>query len=117
MGYSHLQKKTGFLLLSESDRRSNQDYITIVDRNGLIQVLPRRKERTRFWAPFKVLALFAVLLTLFKALALLNVGLFDYEEELAVLQAGNAFEKAGAFVLQADPLTMTIFQQVAPLLK
>ncbi len=116
MGYSQLQQKTGFLLLADDDRRSNQDYVTLVDRNGLIQVMPRRKSRANLLAPLKLLALFAVLLTVFKALALMNVGLFDYEEELAVLQTGSVFEKAGAFVLQIDPLTMAFYQQVGPLL-
>lgn len=117
MGYSHLQQKTGFIMLSDGDRRTNQDYVTLVDKNGLIQVLPRRKSRSRLTAPLKLIALFAVLLTVFKSLALLNVGMIDYEDELAALNNGNAFEQAGAFVLQVDPLTKSLFQHVGPLLK
>ncbi|MGB7316708.1 MAG: hypothetical protein WBC85_01950 [Planktotalea sp.] len=117
MGYSHLQQKSGFVILSERDRRANANYVTIVDKNGLIQVVPRRKSRSQISAPFKLLALFAVLLIVFKALALVNVGIVDYDAELAVLQAGNMFEKAGAFVLKIDPVTQAIYQQVGPLLK
>lgn len=117
MGYSHLQQKSGFVLLADSDRRKNSDYITLVDSNGLIQVVPRPRRKSRLAGPFKLLLVFAVLLTVFKSLALLNVGVVDYEDELAVLREGNAFEQAGAFVLSIDPLTMIVYKQIGPLLK
>ena len=117
MGYSLLQQKTGFVLLPEREGSRTTDYVALVDRNGLIQVVQRPKARSHFAAPFKLLLLFAVLLTVFKSLALLNVGVIDYEDELAALQNGNLFEQAGAFVLQIDPLTETLKHQLAPLLR
>ncbi|MGH1576418.1 hypothetical protein [Planktotalea sp.] len=117
MGYSHLQQKPGFVVLADKDRASHKDYVTLVDKNGLIQVVPRRRARSLPLAPFKLLALLVVLVTVFKALALFNVGLNDYQEELAVLKTGNMLERAGAFVLQVDPVTMAIYSNTGSLIR
>lgn len=117
MGFPILQQKSGFVLLPDRDRQKSTGYVTVVDKNGLIQVVARRKSSAFSLAPLKLIALFVVLLTVFKALALMNVGMVDYEEELAALQAGNMFEQAGAFALQIDPVTKAIYTQAGPLLK
>jgi hypothetical protein len=109
MGFSHLHQKTGFVLLADQGRQANNNYVTLVDKNGLIQVVARQKTRSLSLTPITLLAIFAVLLTVFKALALMNVGLNDYQDEVAALEAGNLFEQAGAFVLQVDPATMAIY--------
>lgn len=111
MGFPLLQRKSGFIVLPKSGGASGNKYTTLVDKNGLIQVIPRKRKSLWSLVPFKLIALFAVLLTVFKALALINVGINDYEAELQALAAGNGFEKAGAFVLQIDPVTMMLYQQ------
>ncbi len=45
MGVSLLKKKTGFVLLPDSQRQATSQYSTIVDKNGLIRVVPRKKSR------------------------------------------------------------------------
>ncbi|MEN8894392.1 hypothetical protein [Planktotalea arctica] len=117
MGYPILQQKTGFMLLPERDRQKGASYVTLVDKNGLIQVVAQRKKRKISLVPLKFLALLVVLLTVFKALAVMNVGLVDYEEELALLQSGNIFEQASAFALQIDPVTKAIYSSAGPLLR
>ncbi len=120
MGYSQLQQKSGFVLLSDNGRQVNKKYTTLVDKNGLIQVLPKKKSKVairQMVGPLKLVCLFAVLVIVFKALALINVGAVDYEAELQALHGGNVVEQAGAYVLQIDPLTSTIYKHVGPLLK
>ncbi|WP_293449158.1 hypothetical protein [Planktotalea sp.] len=117
MSNAHLQRKSGFVLLSELDGRGATGYVTLVHKNGLIQVVPRPKRRSVSTVPLKLVVLFAILITVFKALALLNVGVVDYEADLATLSEGNVFEKAGAFALQIDPVTQVIFETIGPLLK
>lgn len=117
MGNSLLQKKSGFVVLSASTDRPRKDYVTLVDQNGLIQVIPRRRSRRLSLVPLKLLALFVVLLTVFKALALMNVGLNDYQDEIAVLENGTVFEKLGAIALQVDPVTMALYGYGSDLLK
>ena len=48
MGFSHLQQKTGFVLLSEQESRATARYMTLVDKNGIIQVVPRPKSAQSF---------------------------------------------------------------------
>ena len=117
MGFPILQQKSGFVLLPGLDRAKSTNYVTLVDKNGLIQVVAQRKESSLSLAPFKLLALFVALAMIFKALALINVGVVDYEEQLAVLQGGNVVEQASAFALQIDPITKAIFTHAGPLLK
>lgn len=117
MGYSHLQQKSGFVLLSDSNDRASKQYMTLVDKNGIIQVVPRPKARARSFIPFKLLAMFVVLVMVFKALALLSVGVNAYEEERVALASGNVFEQAGAMALWIDPLTDVIFKNMSPYLK
>jgi hypothetical protein len=117
MGNSLLHKKTGFVLLPDQKRQASTDYMTIVDKNGLIQVVPRKKSRLWYTVPLRLIMLFFVLITVFKALAVLNVGPTAYEEQLTALAAGNVVEKIGSFVLVIDPLTNVVIQGIAPLVR
>ena len=117
IGFSHLQQKSGFVLLSEQESRAAARYMTLVDKNGIIQVVPRPKVPNASFLPFKLIAFFVVFITLFKALALLSVGVNAYEEERLALSEGNVFEQAGAFVLWIDPATEAISSYLAPYLK
>ncbi|MDG1077843.1 MAG: hypothetical protein P8P65_14545 [Planktotalea sp.] len=117
MGFSHLQQKTGFVLLSEQESWATARYMTLVDKNGIIQVVPRPKERKASFLPFKLIAFFVVFIMLLKALALLSVGVNAYEEERLALSEGNVFEQAGAFVLWIDPATEAISSYLRPYLK
>lgn len=117
MGVSQLQKKTGFVLLSDQGQQAGKEYVTLVDKNGLIQVVPRERKRARSFAPLKLILLFVALMTLFKALAILNLGVTTYEEQLAALASGNAVERSGAVLLSIDPITQAIVQGVQPLIK
>ena len=117
MGNSLLHKKTGFVLLPDQKRQASTDYMTIVDKNGLIQVVPRKKSRLWSTVPLRLIMLFFVLITVFKALAVLNVGLTAYEEQLTALAAGNVVEKIGSFVLVIGPLSAPPIQGIPPLLR
>lgn len=117
MGRTHLHQKNGFVILPDNGRASGKGYATFVDRNGLIQVVPRRQKKLSLLAPLKLLALFVVLLTVFKALALSNVGVNTYQDQLASLESGTLVEQAGAWVLTVDPATSWLYQNGRGLLK
>ena len=117
MSNTQLQRKSGFVMLSELNGQDATGYVTLVDKNGLIQVVPRQKRRTLSTVPLKLVVLLAILITVFKALALMNVGLVDCETGLEALSQGSAVEQIGAFVLQIDPVTHAIFEKIGPLLR
>lgn len=116
MGYSHLQQKTGFIILPDGARASSANYQTLVDANGIVRVVPRRRKSASL-APLKLLVLLVVLVTAFKALSLTSVGLNDYQSQLSELQNGTSFERVAAWALQVDPATKWIYVQSKPYLR
>jgi hypothetical protein len=116
MGLSHLRQKPGFVVLPKSAYAKGKAFETRVDRNGIIHVVERRKPAFN-WAPVKLVCLFLLLVTTFKALALFNVGMNDYNDRLALLESGTLYEQAGAVLLRIDPVTESVYTAVRPLLR
>lgn len=77
----------------------------VMREDGLLTVSPRRP-RPRF--PFALaLALVAAGL-LFKATSLHVLGAAGYAGRVEALEAGSWADRAGAFLLQADPVTQSL---------
>ncbi len=91
--------------------------MALVDKNGIIQVVPRPKVRRLSFVPFKLIALFVVLVMVSKALALLSIGVIAYGEERVAPSQGNVFEQVGAMALWVDPITDAICSFAAPYLR
>ena len=72
-------------------------------RDGLITAHPRVNLGPAF--PMRTLALLLVAAFAFKALLLVALGDEPYASRLANLQAGSPVERAGAWIMQADPAT------------
>jgi hypothetical protein len=85
-----------------------------VGPDGLITAHPRRR-----WPvpPLRAIVMIVAVGFLFKAYLLFALGSATYDERLATLEAGNAFEKAGAAVMQPDPATVWIADQMAAYLR
>lgn len=62
------------------------------------------------------LVLVAMTIIIIKASVFATIGAERYEERLAALRAGATVERAGAYVLQADPLTVAVAGQIRKLL-
>lgn len=76
------------------------------------QAAPRAR-RFGLMAP---LALVLMAVIAIKASVLASIGPGAYEERIARLQAGSTADHVGAYVLQADPLTVALAAQVRKLL-
>lgn len=66
----------------------------------------RKPRRTTNWVTPMMLVLSTVVCI--KAAVLSNVGTANYNERIALLQSGDAADRIGAYMLQADPLTRTM---------
>lgn len=71
---------------------------------GMSYYRARRRPARRFGL-LGPLVLVAMTVLAIKAAVLATIGPERYEERLAALRAGTSVEKAGAWVLQADPMT------------
>ena len=90
--------------------RMSQGYITRIGRNGVIEQVPDRKLGAN---GLGLLLRLAVVLTAFKVLVLTWLGETVYLETLDALSRGLTHEKAGAWLMQIDPLTRKLVDLVA----
>ncbi len=99
--------------IQKRHRKLAHGYVQKIGPDGLIVVKPRR--RMRF--PWKGIALVLMALFAFKGFLHAQLGGEIYDQRVAKLQNGTVIEKAGAWAMQADPLTIWISGQVRPYLR
>jgi hypothetical protein len=95
-------------------RKLSDGYVTSVNHDGLIIAVPRRR---RIRVPFAGIALLAVGVLALKGMVHAQLGPEVYEARIAGLAQGGQIERAGAWVMQPDPLTLWISQQAATLMR
>lgn len=114
MAKQQIQFNERLHLLSQKHQAMARGYTTQMRPDGLIVAQPRRRQvRISGRAVF----LFLLAFIGFKAFLVANLGLLTYEDRLGRLNAGTKIEQAGAFVMQADPLTMFVASKIGPVLR
>ncbi len=88
-------------------------YVSVVGKDGLIVMKPRRKKSG---LPVRALMIIAVGFLIFKGLLLANLGPVTYDERLERLQQGTLVEQSGAWVMQADPVSAFLATKIRPLI-
>lgn len=78
---------------------------------GMSYYRARRRPARRFGL-LGPLVLVAMTVLAIKAAVLATIGPESYEERLAALRAGTGAEQAGAWVLQADPMTVSLAERL-----
>lgn len=87
-----------------------------VASDGLIVTRPKRRGIMGS-LPIKGLALLLIGFVGFKGLLLAHLGAESYDQRVALLQEGTAFEQAGAWFMQADPVTQWAAAEIGPVLR
>ncbi|WP_424980568.1 hypothetical protein [Leisingera sp. S232] len=82
--------------------------------DGLLILQPRRVQ-SRISA--RSLVLFAGAFLLFKGFLMAALGFASYDERVARLTQGSVLERSGAFIMQADPVSVYIAQKIGPVLR
>ncbi len=100
--------------ISKSRSRMRDGYVGQVSKDGLIVFRPKRRRLA--FSP-RGFALVLLGFVGFKALIMAHLGLNTYQDRIAALQQGSIVEQAGAFVMQADPLTFKAASYMRPYLK
>ena len=99
--------------LSRKHRRLAEGYVTRVNKAGVIEHQPTPRAGSAL-ARILILGILAVLG--FKTLVLSWLGAEAYGQKLAALDAGSAVERAGAWIMQIDPVTLKLAEIVAGLM-
>lgn len=94
--------------IDRKHRKLSGGFVAAVSHDGLIIAKPRRR---RLRVPFAGLALVAVGVIAFKGIVHAQLGAATYDARIAALAEGSQVEKAGAWVMQADPLTLWVSAQ------
>jgi len=89
-------------------------YTSVVGKDGLIIVKPRRSRRG---VPVKGIALLVCGFFGFKGLLLGHLGAETYNDRLTRLSSGTPIEQAGAAALSPDVVSVWVAGQVGPLLR
>ncbi len=87
---------------------------TEVNDDGLVVARPHRR---RSGATLRGLALIAIVVLLFKGFLHAQLGAAAYDERLERLAAGNSVEQIGAWVMTADPITLSLSYHLSSLVR
>ncbi len=98
--------------VQRSHARMARGYDAKVGRDGLIVFRPKRPKPR---LPLRGLILLVAAFIGFKVLVLMQIGDLAYQTRIDAMMSGSKAEKVGAYVLQIDPVTRTIADQLAPL--
>ncbi|MEW2912683.1 hypothetical protein [Leisingera sp. JC11] len=82
--------------------------------DGLLVIQPRRVQ-SRISA--RTVVFFAAAFLLFKGFLMAALGFGSYDERVRALAEGSVIERAGAFVMQADPASVYVAQKIGPVLR
>jgi hypothetical protein len=82
--------------------------------DGLIVAAPRRVQSR---ISGRSLIVFVAAVLAFKGFLIASLGVEAYGDRVAKLQNGSALEAGGAFVMQADPASLWIAEQLGPVLR
>lgn len=99
--------------IDRKHRKLAGGFVSAVSHDGLIIAKPRRR---RLRVPFAGLALVAVGIVAFKGIVHSQLGPTTYEARITALAEGSQVERVGAWVMQADPLTLWVSDQARTLL-
>ncbi len=95
--------------LASKHRRMASGIAHRMGRDGLITAHPRRRMPS---FPLRGLMILLAAAFVFKAFLYASLGASVYEQRVGLLAAGSVVEQGGAWVMQADPATIWVAQQI-----
>lgn len=100
--------------LEKKHQAMSRGYTARMRKDGLIVLKPRR---ARPGISLRSVVLFAVAFFVFKGFLLANLGPESYGERINRLNSGTPVEVAGAWIMQPDPVTVFVADQMGPVLR
>ncbi len=100
--------------IGKKHRALSRGYIPRMRSDGLIVLKPKRVQ-----APIsgRSVVLFLGAFFVFKGFLITNLGEQTYLDRVEQLREGTVVEQAGAFLMQADPLSQLVAQKIGPVLR
>ncbi|MDA9207455.1 hypothetical protein N9O61_01080 [Octadecabacter sp.] len=98
-------------VVRKHDKMRTNGVVHRVGRDGLIRSRPRLM---RLQFPFKGVVIVFALLVAFKTMLIVQNGAGNHAAQVETLRAGTVVERAGAFIMQEDPLTTALAGFIKP---
>lgn len=95
--------------VARKHRAMAQGIVHRMGADGLVSAYPRRRMPS---FPLRGLMVLIGAAFLFKACLFAALGASVYEDRVALLQSGSIVEQGGAWVMQADPATIWVAEQI-----
>ena len=110
MSDTYAQFETRCASLKRKHSELARGYVARLDGDGLITLVPARRRSN---LTTRLLLGIAVGFMLFKSVTIALIGPLAYQERIDALDAGTGFEKAAAWLMQADPVASCIAGWIA----
>ncbi|MEL6806931.1 MAG: hypothetical protein AAFO97_04045 [Pseudomonadota bacterium] len=102
-------------VLGRKHQAMSRGFTTVMRSDGLIVVRPNRALRRGF--PIKGLLALVLGFFVFKAIMVSSLSEITYNERVAKLKQGGAFEQGGAWLMQIDPVTAYLAGFIEPFIE
>ena len=100
--------------IDRSHRKLSSGYVQLVEKDGVLVPVPHRRIRSAF--PYRGMLVAIAGFLVFKAFLFASLGEGVYNFRVERIADGTVFERAAAWVMQADPITRYISSFVAQFL-
>lgn len=90
-------------------KRLGSGYVRLEERDGLL--VPVERVRVRRGLPLRGITLALSAFLAFKGFLLAYLGPVTYLDRVGILEGGSVVEKAGAWLMGVDPITLWIAEQ------
>ncbi len=100
--------------INKRHRKLANGYVSSVNHDGLIIARVRRSGPS---FPWKGIALCFIAFFAFKGFLYSQLGETSFNERVDTLRSGTYIEKAGAYAMSADPVTVWIATQIRTVLR
>ncbi len=115
MNHQHAEFRNRLRQLDRKHAKAAHGFRARMRSDGLIVVEPQKVVRSGLSG--KVFILFVVVGLMFKAFLMAALGYASYDYRVAQLGEGSMIERGGAFLMQRDPVSYRIAEELRPLLR
>ena len=100
--------------ISRRHSKLSHGYVTQVTNDGLVVAKPQRRTAR---GTLRGVAVVLLVMMVFKGFLHAQLGPTAYQARVDGLAAGSIYEKAGAYVMVADPLTIWLSDKISSLVR
>ena len=115
MSHQHAEFQERLRQLDRKHAKAAHGFRARMRSDGLIVVEPQKVVRSRISG--KVFILFLVVGLMFKGFLVAALGYSSYDARVAQLAQGSFVERGGAFLMQRDPISTRIAEELRPILR